>query len=128
MNKPEVGQLLTIASGFDRFIIVDRVTTEAWFLALTNIDYLQAQEALVAHFTGPASKETFRVTHILDAVAVTNRATKSLAATDVRAARARGIVPPVWSELKPLTVALKSQLAEAREADRVVANRWAVEA
>lgn len=118
MNKVEVGQILTLASGFDRFITVDRVTTEAWFLALGGVDYEEAKTATVAHFIGPIAKETFGVRHILNAVADTARNTPEAIAADVRSARARGLVAKDWRERDLLPESVRARLAELRDESR----------
>lgn len=118
MNKVEVGQVLTIASGFDRFITVDRVTTEAWFLALANVDYADAQAATVAHFTGPLAKETFSVRHILNAVAVSSRTSQAAVEADVRSAKARGLIESSWQPRTPLPADVADALFTLREGER----------
>lgn len=128
MNKVEVGQLLTIASGFDRFVTVDRVTTEAWFLALSRVAYSQAQKAVVEHYTGPRAKETFSVRHVLEAVAVADRSTPELIETDVRAAKARGLLEPTHPPREPLPDDVKALLFAARERDRETARVMELEA
>lgn len=122
MNKVEVGQLLTIASGFDRFVTVDRVTTEAWFLALAEVDYSEAQAAVVAHFTGPRAKETFSVRHVLEAARITARSTPDAIEADVRSAKARGLLEPTYPAREPLPADVKALLFAARERDRETAR------
>lgn len=122
MNKVEVGQILTIASGFDRFITVDRVTTEAWFLALHQVPYEDAQAATVAHFTGPNAKETFSVRHILNAVAATNRLTTSAIEDDVRSAKARGLVESSWPARELLPPDIRDALFTVRQLERRAAE------
>jgi hypothetical protein len=118
MNKVEVGQLLTIASGFDRFVTVDRVTTETWFLVLGDVDYTAAQSAVIEHFIGPRAKEPFSVRHVLDAVKVSTRSTPGLIEEDVRAAKARGLLDQSHPEREPLPADVKAALFAARERDR----------
>lgn len=122
MNKVEVGQLLTIASGFDRFITVDRVTTEAWFLALEHVDYAEAQAATVAHFTGPQAKETFAVRHILDAVAYSERKSPAQIAADVRSAKGRGLIGKGWPETDLLPEDVRDALFTIRDTERRAAK------
>lgn len=117
MNKVEVGQILTLASGFDRFIVVDRVTTEAWFLVLADVDYEDAKAATVAHFVGPHAKETFGVRHILGAVADRLRTSVDAVEADVRSAKARSLVGKDWPAKKPLSDDVRNALVVLRESE-----------
>jgi hypothetical protein len=118
MNKTQVGQILTIASGFDRFITVDRVTTEAWFLVLGAIDYDEAQAAVVGHFTGPIAKEVFSVRHILNTVADGGRNTRAAIEADVRSAKARGLISKGWPDRQALPDEVKDGLLTLRDLER----------
>ena len=118
MNKTQVGQILTIASGFDRFITVDRVTTEAWFLVLGAIDYDEAQAAVIGHFTGPIAKEVFSVRHILNAVADGGRNTRAAIEADVRSAKARGLISKGWPDRQALPDEVKDGLLTLRDLER----------
>ena len=118
MNKTQVGQILTIASGFDRFITVDRVTTEAWFLVLGAIDYDEAQAAVIGHFTGPIAKEVFSVRHILNAVADGGRNTRAAIEADVRSAKARGLISKGWPDRQALPDDVKDGLLTLRDLER----------
>jgi len=118
VNKTQVGQILTIASGFDRFITVDRVTTEAWFLVLGAIDYDEAQAAVIGHFTGPIAKEVFSVRHILNAVADGGRNTRAAIEADVRSAKARGLISKGWPDRQALPDDVKDGLLTLRDLER----------
>lgn len=118
MNIVQVGQILTIASGLDRFIVVDRVTTEAWFLVLGHVDYEEAKAATLAHFTGPIAKETFSVRHILNAVADSGRNTPAAIEADVRSAKARGLVERSWPDRYRLPDDVRDALFTIRERER----------
>jgi hypothetical protein len=118
VNKTQVGQILTIASGFDRFITVDRVTTEAWFLVLGAIDYDEAQAAVIGHFTGPIAKEVFSVRHILNAVADGGRNTRAAIEADVRSAKARGLISKGWPDRQALPDEVKDGLLTLRDLER----------
>ena len=122
MNKTQVGQILTIASGFDRFITVDRVTTEAWFLVLGAIDYDEAQAAVVGHFTGPIAKEVFSVRHILNPVADGGRNTRAAIEADVRSAKARGLISKGWPDRQALPDEVKDALLTLRDLERRAAT------
>lgn len=118
MNKVEVGQVLTIASGFDRFITVDRVTTEAWFLALSGVDYEEAKKVTVEHFIGPLAKETFGVRHILNAVADSGRNSPAAIEADVRSAKARGLIDRTWPSRDRLPADVADALFTLRDLER----------
>jgi len=127
MNKPEVGLLLLFASGLDRFVQVDQVTTDAWFRVLSKHDvtYEQAEQACIDHYTGPDGGKPFTVAHVVKAAGITNRATTKLIQADVRAARARRIVEADWPESRPLNELQAAQLRAARDADRAESIKYA---
>ncbi|TFD51979.1 hypothetical protein E3T46_07780 [Cryobacterium sp. Hh11] len=118
MNKTQVAQILTIASGFDRFIVVDRVTTEAWFMALEKVDYDEAMAATVGHFTGPIAKEVFSVRHILAAIPDSTRNTTAAIEADVRSAKARGLIDKSWPSRNLLPADIRDALFTLREFER----------
>ncbi|WP_104128026.1 hypothetical protein [Cryobacterium sp. Y57] len=118
MNKTQVAQILTIASGFDRFIVVDRVTTEAWFMALEQVNYDEAMAATVGHFTGPIAKEVFSVRHILNTVADGGRNSASAIEADVRSAKARGLIEKSWPSRNLLPPDIRDALFTLREFER----------
>lgn len=121
MNKTEIAQLLTIASGFDRRV-VDTVTVESWALVqgIRGADYEDAVAAVVSHFaTQP--REYLTVAHVVSATQVSSRQTRELIATDVRSARARGLVQFSWPECDPVSDEVRARLAEARDRAREVA-------
>ena len=122
MDKIEIGQLLTVQSGFDRRQ-VDKVTIEAWALVhgIQSADYEDALAALIAHATGPNANEYLTVNHIVSATQVSSRQTKELVASDVRSARARGLVGRDWPEWKPVTAGVRLALEVARDEARVYA-------
>ena len=126
MNKAEVGLLLLFASGLDRFVQVDQVTTDAWFKVISRheISYPQAEQACIDHYTGPDGSRPFTVAHVINSAAIANRTTSRLVEVDVRTARARGIVGADWPESKPLTVDLAEKLAVARDTDRAVSRMF----
>jgi hypothetical protein len=125
MNKVEVGQLLAIASGFDRFVTVDRVTTEAWFLALKDVPYPLAQQAAVAHYTGPHGTKPLTVRDVLAAVEVDTRMTDDAIEADVRSAKARGLIGRDWPKREPLPGDVAARLSLARQRDVEEARTYA---
>ena len=118
MNKTQVAQILTIASGFDRFIVADQVTTGAWLLALEQVDYDEAKAATVAHFTGPIAKEIFSVRHILNVVADSGRNSVRAIEEDVRSAKARGLVEKTWPDRQLLPEDIRQALFTLRDGER----------
>lgn len=119
MNRQEIAQLLTVASGFDRRT-VDKVTVEAWALVpgIQAADYEDAVAAVVAHVTGPERKEYLTVGHVVAATQVAARQTKELVAADVRSARARKLIDMDWPENKPVPKEVRHQLMESRDEAR----------
>ena len=118
MNKTQVGQILTLASGFDRFITVDRVTTEAWFLVLEPVDYDEAKAATVAHFVGPLAKEVFSVRHILSGTTDFARTSPASIEADVRSAKGRRLIHWSWPSRQILPADVRDALFTLRELER----------
>jgi hypothetical protein len=120
VNLVETGTLLAFAAAFDNRK-ADPVVAVAWQSVLADVEYADARQAVADHQTGPLRGEYLTVGHIVDAVRVANRQTPKLVAADVRAARARGIVPSDWSESEPLPADAAARLRAARDADRETA-------
>jgi hypothetical protein len=118
MNISEAAKLLTIASGFDRRQ-VDELTATAWASALEGHTYAECERAIIAHHRDPATRTTYlTVGHVLDRVEQGMRTSTADVETDVRAARARGIVPADWPRRQPLEPEAAYRLQAARERDR----------
>jgi hypothetical protein len=119
MNKQQIAQLLTIASGFDKRQ-VDSVTVEAWALVpgVRDADYDDAVAAVIAHVTGPERKEYLTVGHVVAATQQSSRQTKELIAADVRSAKARRMIGSDWPENRPVTSEVRHRLAVVRDAAR----------
>ena len=122
MNQKEVAELLTIAGGFDQRK-VDDVMILSWSMvpAIQSADFEDARAAIIAHVTGPNRREYLTVGHVTDATQISSRQTKELVASDVRSARARGLVPRDWPEWKPVVAGVRSALEVARDEARVYA-------
>lgn len=124
MNKLEAAQLLTIASGFDRFIVADEITTTAWTLALATVPFTVGQQAVVDHYTGKNGRRSISVRDILDAVEARGRTRQHQIDADVRSAKARGLVSRDWPMHQQLPTGVAAALAEARERDREAAGDY----
>lgn len=125
MKKTEVAQLLTILSGYDRRQ-VDEITVEAWHAVpeIARADYDTARAIVIAHQTGPEAAEYFAVRHLVAGLRRRHRNTRGDVETDVRSAKARGLVAPDWPLRDPLPDDIAEQLAAARELDRQEAIRY----
>lgn len=125
MNKTEVAQLLTIASGFDRRQ-VDAMTVEAWHAVpvVAESDFEAAKRVLIDHQTSPEAAEYFTVRHLARGITKRERSNHVDVETDVRSAKARGIIPADWPKRDPLTPVAAAALARAREHDRAEAARY----
>lgn len=119
MNKREIAQLLTLASGFDRRD-VDEVTIEAWALVpeLAAADYTAATAAVVAHQTGPKRSEYLTIGHIVDALRVNGRNTLAAVEADVRSAKARGLIDASWPARQQLPAKVRDTLTALRDGER----------
>ncbi|QIK62325.1 hypothetical protein G7068_03220 [Leucobacter viscericola] len=65
MNKPQTARLLTVAASIDP-IAVTELTVEAWYEALSDLDYQEARQALAEHRR--TSTEHIRPAHIIELV------------------------------------------------------------
>ena len=120
MNKAEVGVLLLLASGLDRFVQVDQVTTDAWYKVLSahNVTYAQAEQACIDHYTGPDGGRPFTVAHVIAAVAVSDRTAQNAIEADVRSAKARGLIEKSWPERDMLPDDVRDALFTLRDMER----------
>jgi len=124
MNISDAAKLLTIAAGFDRRQVTD-VTATAWAAALDGHTYAECERAIIAHHRDPATRTTYlNVGHVLDRVEQGMRLNAADVETDVRSAKARGIVPADWPRRKPLDPEAAYRLQAARERDRQEAIRY----
>lgn len=123
MNKKEIAQLLTVASGFDRRV-VDPVTVEAWALVpeFVAADYPAAVNAVVAHQTGPRKSEYLTIGHIVDALRVVQRSDAKAVEADVRSAKARGLLERSWPARDRLPDSVRDALFTLRESERRAAE------
>lgn len=123
MNKREVAQLLTVASGFDRRV-VDPVTVEAWALVpeIAAAEYQAAVNAVVAHQTGPRKAEYLTVGHVVDGLRVAERTDAKAVEVDVRSAKARGLIERSWPARQPLPPMVKEALFTLRDGERRAAE------
>jgi hypothetical protein len=130
MSKAEIGKLLLLASGLDRFVQVDTVTVDAWWRVLSEHDgtYEMAESACIAHYTGPDAGRPFSVAHVVAVVASGNRSAQASIEADVRSAKARGMVSRDWPERELLPAEIRAQLAVARDESRATAQALPIEA
>jgi hypothetical protein len=119
VNKIEVAKVLVAASGFDRFIVADEVTTSAWLWALGDVEFEDAMSSVLKHFTGAQASERFGVHHILATVASLGRLSSASVEADVRSAKARGLVSKDWPDRERLPADVQQSLSDARELMRV---------
>lgn len=125
MNVTEAAKLLTVAAGFDRRQVTE-LTATAWAAALEGYGYVECERAVIEHHRDPATRTTYlTVGHVLDRVERDARASTVDVETDVRAAKARGIIGADWPRREPLPPEAAYRLAQARERDRQEAIRFA---
>lgn len=123
MRTTEAAKLLTVAAGFDRRQVTE-VTATAWSAALTGYGYAECEAAVIAHHRDPATRGQYlEVRHILDRVEAHHRARTADVETDVRAAKARGLIAPSHPPREPLPTEVALLLQRARERDRQEARR-----
>ncbi len=118
MNKLETARLLTAASGFDRFMRADELTTTAWQMALRDVPYELAETALVAHYSGDNAHKQLMPADILRAVSREARLLPFQVEADVRSAKARGLVAASWPRGEVLSADVRARLGELRDVVR----------
>lgn len=124
MNVTEAAKLLTVAAGFDRRQVTE-LTATAWAAALDGYRYVECERAVIEHHRDPATRTTYlTVGHVLDRVEHAARAGAADVETDVRAAKARGIIAADWPRREPLPPDAAYKLAAARDRDRQEAARY----
>jgi hypothetical protein len=128
VNRQEIGQLLTVAGGFDNRK-VDRVSVEAWALVpeIVQARYEDALAAVVAHQTGPKRHEYLTVSHIVDALRAGERQSDYEVEADVRSAKARGMIGADYPPRQPLPHDVRHALATIRERENRHAQTLAVD-
>lgn len=125
MNKSDVVKTLTIAAGFDNRR-VDDVMTAAWLELLGDFTFEQCRAAVLDHYRDPKTRHQYlTAAHVLDRVEAYARAQSGDVETDVRSAKARGLIGQEWPKRKPLPADVALSLQTARDRDRAEAARYA---
>ena len=121
----EVTSLQRIVAGFTRSSPSD-VEAAAWYLVLREFNYQDAEQAVVAHFTGPDKHKFFEVGYILDGIKAANRLNAAAIETDVRVAKRRGLIDASWPSNKVLPANVREALFTLRDTERrTAAQRFA---
>jgi hypothetical protein len=118
MNIVEIARLLTAVSGFDRFVVVDQITTDAWHSVLHPYEFTPALAAVVEHDRGPDGGKPLRPGQVEQAIKREMRLLPHQIEEDVRSAKARGLVPADWSDRDALPEIARRKLDAARAASR----------
>lgn len=120
MNQSDAAKALTFARGFDSFISVDEVSTSVWALALTRaaITSPVAQEAVLAHYSGPDANRTIEPADVIAYAGKQERKAQHHIDADVRSAKARGLISRDWPMHQELPADVAEALAAARQRDR----------
>lgn len=119
MDKEQAATLLAVAGAFDRWIRLDDLTATAWHLALADVSFDLARDAVVEHYKGVDAHKQIMPADIIKATEVTGRLTRGQVEADVRSAKARGLVSKAWPDRGLLPEDVRVKLAAAREADRM---------
>lgn len=128
MDKKDTAALLAMAGAFDRFIRIDDLMVAGWQLALGDVPVDAAKQAVLEHYTGDTAHRPITPADILMSVKRAARMVPSMIEADVRSAKARGLVSKDWPDRDQLPADVMQRLVEAREADRVRAARYEIEA
>lgn len=116
----ETTTLLALVASFDNRK-VDEARSAAWHSILRDVDFEDAKQVVVAHFSHP--NDYLTVSHITEGVLRMHRRLPKQIEADVRAARARGIVDADWPESAPLSSSAAGRLAAARAGDLDVSEQ-----
>lgn len=128
MNITEAAKLLAVAAGFDRRQVTE-VTATAWVAVLADYPYRECEHAVIEHYRDAKTRGQYlNVSHILDRVEASMRLRKRDIETDVRAAKARGLIAKTWPDDRPLTPEDAQRLQVARDADRETSTQLGIEA
>lgn len=123
MNRADTARLLTLVSGFDNREVTDAAVL-AWYSALQDVPYNDAQRYVVEHFTTAATRHDYlQVGHVLDRWESANRRRPDQIEADVRSAKSRGILDPSWPKSDPLPPDVAHELARRRLGEVDTINR-----
>lgn len=123
MNQLEAGALLTLAAGYDRFMGADEITTPAWAIALADVPFEGARDAVVEHYK--TQRRSVTVADIRQAVtSEAERTTPYRIAANVRAARGYGLIARDWPENKRLDRETENKLYAIRDEIKNDPNAW----
>ena len=113
MKMTDVVKLNRTVAGFTRSSPSD-IEASAWYLVLRDLDYQDAEQAVIDHFTGPDKHAFFEVGYILDGIKRINRHLPHQIEEDVRSAKARGMLDQSWPKHEPLPPEVARRLRNAR--------------
>lgn len=122
MQLAEVGKLLAIVRSFDNRKL-DESTAVAWKMMLDRevpeARLEDAQEVVLGWFAN--DNPYFEVRHLIAGLRKKMRLSKFNIETDVRSAKARGLISKDWPDGRALPWEVREKLAHARAADRAAA-------
>lgn len=122
MQLKEVGQLLAIIRSFDNRKL-DESTAVSWKLMLDRevpeARLQDATEVVLDWFS--TANPYFEVRHLVDGLKKRMRVSKFNIETDVRSAKARGLIGKDWPRDKVLPWEVRDRLASVRAAEREAA-------
>jgi hypothetical protein len=119
MTRTELAQLLSIIRAYDGRQPIGDLTLEAWY-AIADIaaaPYAAALEVVTTWFATPGTG-FFDTRQLVAGLRQAARTSKGDIEADVRAAKARGIIPATHPPRQPLTPNAAIALAAARQRDR----------
>ena len=115
MNAKEAGQLLAILSAIDNRE-VDTTKAQGWAWALSDVPYSRGVEAAQR-----AIRAGVRYIDV-QAIRAQLKEMQPQLESDVRSAKARGIIPESWDKHQPLTHELEEQLRTIRAREYEATN------
>jgi hypothetical protein len=124
MTRVELAQLLATIRAYDGRHTADELTLAAWnaIPEIANADYQQAL-AVVTSWHGTPGTGFFDSRAMVAGLRQASRTSVADIEVDVRAAKARKIIPSDWPAKEALTQEAATMLAAAREHDRAEAER-----
>lgn len=119
MKDLDIVKLLTIASGYDRFIDASAEPTRAaWLFALAPYDPSEVQRAVLKYYEEP-DRKTIQAAHVVDLIKTEKRLQPQQIEADVRSAKARQMIRADWPHNQPLPRDVAATLAAARSGENM---------
>jgi hypothetical protein len=119
VRQSEVAELLGIAHGFDKRELAE-LTEMAWFSVLEPYDFQVTRKVMIDWYANKKPGDYLEVSDLVRGVKFATRQTVDQIETDVRTAKARGLIEQSWPAREPLPTEVVERLAAARRRDQAM--------